>query len=36
MQKQNKRWENLEKHKYQGDSAVEELQNDIASLKTMT
>lgn len=36
MQKQNERWENLEKRQHQADSAVEALQNDIASLKTVT
>ena len=36
VQKQNERWESLEKRQHQADSAVEALQNDIASLKTVT
>ena len=36
VQKQNERWESLEKRQHQADSAVEALQNDIASLKSVT
>ena len=36
MQKQDERWENVEKRQYQADKAVEALQGDIASLKTVT
>ena len=36
MLKQDERWENLEKWQYQSDMAVEALQSDIASLKTVT
>ena len=34
--KQDERWETLEKRQYHADKAVEELQSDVASLKTVT
>ena len=36
MQKQDERWENLEKRQYHADKAVEALQSDVASLKSVT
>ena len=36
MQKQDEQWENIEKQQYHTDRAVEALQSNIASFKTVT